>query len=316
MPISAVSSISSRQNEPAQIQLLQAQRHLYGKAKRLVYLQLCLVLAVPVAAASLAYLFPDSPLTAAIAFAAVVVSLVDVTVLDPHQRRTILIAAKVQETFDCAVFQLPWDHLVAGARLERELIHEAATAYKKKRGDAGLRDWYPTESSSVALHFGRLICQRSALAYDSSLRRRYAAVVLTLPLIVLATLILAGIANEATLQSFILSVLLPLLPVAIWTLREHGRQKEAAETNDELRMKIDDLLARMNDGTCDSTRASAEARTVQSELFRGRKIKTPILGWVYQAMRKGLERRMRAVAEELVSSVEFQEAQSEPFGTS
>lgn len=76
------------------------------------------------------------------------------------------------------------------------------------------------------------------------------------------------------------------------------------DSNDTLHARIDALWTRMAKGECDAIRGSVEARTIQSELFRGRKSKTPILGWVYKAMRGGLERRMRAVASDLVAALE------------
>lgn len=297
-------NISTRQNELSQIQLLQAQRFLYAKAKRLIILQLWLVISVAVAGAIAAFFAPESSIKIVVAAVAVLISLVDVTLLDPQQKRTITDAAKVQEAFDCAVLDLPWDHVVAGDPVIRETISEASNAYSQKFADAGLRDWYPVESARVPMHFGRLVCQRSALAYDSALRRRYAAVLLALPCVLFAIQLLAGLLNELTLKTFVVSVALPFMPVAIWTLREHRRQTEAADTNDTLHGRIDALWNRMAKGECDAVRGSAEARTIQSELFRGRKSKTPIMGWVYNAMRGGLERRMRAVANDLVAALE------------
>ena len=297
-------SITHRQNEPAQIRLLQAQRSLYARAKRIIVLQLWLVVSIALAGAIAALFAPDSSIKIVVAVVAVFVSLLDLTVLDPQQKRTVTDAAKVQEAFDCTVLNLPWDSVVAGDPVTPETINEASNAYGQKFGETGLLDWYPVESDRVPLQFGRLVCQRSALAYDSALRRRYAAVLLALPVALLAILLSAGISSELTLSTFVVSIALPFMPVAVWTLREHRRQTEAADGNDTLYARIETLWNRMATGECDAATGSIQARTIQSELFRARKSKTPIMGWVYRAMRPGLERRMRAVAHDLAASLE------------
>lgn len=123
----------------------------------------------------LALAAPDvRPYTAALAL---LVALVDVTLLDRVQRARLKLAAKIGEAFDCEVLSLPWNRFVAGRPAEPETVAEAASAWRG--GDETLVDWYPAAVGRAPLHLARIICQRTNLWYDAKLRRHYGTWILT-----------------------------------------------------------------------------------------------------------------------------------------
>src|SRR5436305_1062800 len=111
-------TITSRQNEPAQIKKLRAQHHLYAQAKCVVGLQIVLTTVFPVAGAVVVLLLPQ--LRGSLAFYGILISILDVAVFEPWQKGIRIIAAKIQETFDCSVLDLPWDDMKVGSRPEEE----------------------------------------------------------------------------------------------------------------------------------------------------------------------------------------------------
>jgi hypothetical protein len=121
-------TITTRQNAPAEIKKLRAQRHLYGKAKIIVGLQAFLTVVVPVAGAVAELFWP--PLKGGLAFYGIAFSVLDVAVLEPLQKKMRTVAAKIQEIFDCNVLSLEWGDFGVGSRPDEEDIHAASSAYR------------------------------------------------------------------------------------------------------------------------------------------------------------------------------------------
>src|SRR6266550_1909209 len=97
--------ILTKQNEPDEIKKLRAQRHLYAKAKLVVGLQVALTTVFPVVGTVSELVWPQ--LKGGLAFYGILISILDVALIEPWQRRIRSIAAKIQESFDCSVLDLP-----------------------------------------------------------------------------------------------------------------------------------------------------------------------------------------------------------------
>ena len=159
---------ATTQNAPAEINKLRAQRYLYSKAKTLVGLQAVLAVGVPVVGTMAELLWPR--IKGGLAFYGIAISVLDVAMLEPWQKRIRTLGAKIQELFDCSVLGLPWNDIGVGNRPEAEDVHAAAVAYRGGKEDLKLKDWYPTAVADVPLSLGRIICQRTNLRWDSVLR--------------------------------------------------------------------------------------------------------------------------------------------------
>src|SRR6266567_2811856 len=174
-----MNTIAEIQNEPRQLQRLAAQRHLYSTAKRIFGVQLMLGVPVAIAWALTVVALPELRGFAAVwgAF----VSFSDVLWLTPWQKRLRERAARIQESFDCDVLQLPWNDIKTGKPPEPELVKEQADKYAKiQPGLPPLTNWYAPVVSDLPLEVGRVICQRTNCWWDSKQRRRYATWVIAI----------------------------------------------------------------------------------------------------------------------------------------
>jgi len=74
----------------------------------------------------------------------VVIALMDALFLERYQSHLKKLGAKIQETFDCDVLNLPWRRLKAGDAVDTELVREEGKAYLQKQADKSyLENWYP-----------------------------------------------------------------------------------------------------------------------------------------------------------------------------
>src|SRR5262245_7478698 len=108
----AANSIPEKQNSVESLKRLRAQRHLYRRAKNIMVAEALLTVAVPLIGALAVNVYPA--MKAPLAFYSLVIAILAALALDPWQRRTKRLAARVQESFDCDVLELPWDGFRVG----------------------------------------------------------------------------------------------------------------------------------------------------------------------------------------------------------
>ena len=162
-------SITASQNSPEMLKLLRAQRSVYSSTKVLLIQQVCLTVILPVLAAIAVLKWPGLKATAATT--ALLVVIIDATLLDRIQKKRRRLAATIQEEFDCGVLRLPWNEFSVAKRPDPEIIHEAAGNFRGNETE--VTNWYPAAVDKVPLHLARVIAQRTNSVYDSKLRRRF-----------------------------------------------------------------------------------------------------------------------------------------------
>lgn len=286
-----MNDIPIRQNSDANLRLLRARQQMFHRAKVIFIVQLVLTVMAPVAGAVVGLFVAEARPT--IALVSLLLTVLDVAVLDRAQRRFVKNGAKIAERFDCSVLQMPWNSLAAGKPLDDEAIDEAATSWKRRRKDKGLRDWYPAEVGDASLELARLICQRTNLWYDGRLRRLNGSIALFLAWAVPVALLIACFLLNVPFRE-IATVLTPAAPVMVWAIREHFRQKDTAEAQDQTKSEAEGYLASIKQGKMNADDALRAARDVQNGLYARRAASPMVMPGLYQLFRPGLERQMKA----------------------
>jgi hypothetical protein len=292
--------ISSRQNLAENIHLLAAQRHLYARVKRLAAIQALLVGFTPVVSAFVVAVKPEWDIWAA--FSGIVVALCDTVWLDPKQNSIRSFGANVQESFDCNVLQLPWNGALAGRRPSPEDVHEAAEAYSRA-SETPLEDWYPRAVSSLPLYQGRLICQRTNCWWDSKQRKRYGTWIVSTLSVLSVAVFLLGLVKGLSLQKFVLAVMTPLLPAALWAAREFRRHIESATESDRLKEYGESLWEQVVAGEVAEPEVVKRSRELQDAILVRRRESAPVLNWVYKSLRSKHEDQMNVGAQKMVDQI-------------
>jgi hypothetical protein len=300
-------SIVSRENDAEGIKHLRAARHMYAVARRVVTVQVVLAIGAPLLAAVVGLIAPERRAMAA--FTALVVAVLDVALWDPWQKRAKKKAAKVQESFDCYVLDMPWNEFRAGSRVDAEEIHAADIAHLSGKTDPSLANWYPSGVSALQMHVARIICQRTNLWWDGSLRRFYSAWVVGGVMVLTLGALLIGVAADFTLEWFVLGVMAPAAPLLLWGIREIYRQRDAADSLEQLKAGVEKLWERTMKGECDTEGCKAESRLFQNEILDRRASSPMIFEWVYLRLRPKMEGQMVAGADAHIT-----EAKGKGFG--
>jgi hypothetical protein len=134
----------------------------------------------------------------------------------PHEKRLKQLAAQVQETFDCKLFDLAWHETKIGEKPSREIITENSSAYFNRRAkDPKVKDWYSPCVSEVSLPAARMICQRLNVGWNARQRRSYANWLLVfIKLLILIPILITRIRNMFVADA-LLSFAVPLSPALI-----------------------------------------------------------------------------------------------------
>jgi hypothetical protein len=291
--------VPEAQNDPKNLDLLAAASHFYGAAKWVAGLQFALTVPVAIGSYFAVYFHPGFKLWAT--FIAITVALIDALILERIHSRWRRSGALAQERFDCAVLRLHWNKVLCGQGLEPAEIARAAKRHRQSNPDLSHhKDWYPAVASQVDPASAALICQRSAVRWDSVQRRRYSSYLIGMGGTIVFLLCVIALRKNYTASDFILGLYAPLAPAVLWTTREAFRQRDAASRLDTLRSSIDGVWEAKIAG---HTGEALPSRALQDALVEARCRNAVVFDWIYWLQRSDNEDSMKINADEMVRTV-------------
>lgn len=295
--------IDVEQNKPDRLELLRAQWLFYGRAKWYLTVFTLLAVLLPTTGVLFGEQFPE--IRPFLGLASVCVLLLEVGFFLPLQRKDCKRAAKIQEQFDTEVLKLDWNRLVAGSRVDAEDIHDIISKPKSEAERLRQQPWYEPVISKLPLPVGRLVCQRTNVAYDTRVRTVYAFTLLGVAGLLALALTAIGVYRKIGLDEFILVMALPALPLASYLLRECRKQFDTIETLDGIRAEVERAWQRALAGAS-ALELTVAARALQDAIYRHRASNPLVFDWFYNRLRDKLEDRTRHGVEKLVAEAQKQ----------
>jgi len=295
-------SIPEKQNQPLQLECLAAQRSLYSKAKTIFILEILLAVPIVVLLSLISAYFPS--FLPWFALYGLIVTTIDYLILENVQNNLKKKAAQIQELFDCRVLELDWPFWKIPHRPDPEDIVSEAANYKKKDSDFGsLYNWYPLAIEKLPLDKARIVCQRTNVWYDSSLRHRYTNIIFILLVFFCILILCIGLLQSLNLEKLILGVAIPLSPALYWGIREIRSQRDAASNLDRLKDYAETLIDEIKTDEVAPPIAAMKSRSFQDEIYENRKNNPLILDAIYNVLREKHELQMNKGNEELVEEL-------------
>lgn len=240
------------------------------------------------------------------AFVGIAVLLIDWLFLEPRMKSVKLLGTKIQECFDTGLFRLPWNEIKCGEPPDRVEVSALVRDYKYRDPTLLLidKEWYPPDLGPIRLPYARLICQWSSLRWDGDLRRRYAGILIAVLLAYALLGIGWGVANGWPLETFVLSFLVPALPVARQIAENIQKQFKWAEEADRVFNYITQVWNRaVQEDHTDDAKLEAESRRIQDELYDRRRGAARVPGWLHKFLRPKLQANMVFNAQQAIGQV-------------
>ncbi|MEN8506307.1 MULTISPECIES: S-4TM family putative pore-forming effector [Paraburkholderia] len=238
-----------------------------------------------------------------VALAGLVLLLLETALIDGRQKERIKRGAKLQEQFDTAVFDLPWNRFVAGSRVEPEDVRALSANPLSAAREKHFEAWYEPCVGRLPLHLARLVCQRTNISYDARLRRKYGDALLLLTLTFGIVLSFLGLSTSLKFPELVMTLLVPFMPVLTWALKERLQHASTALSLTNLGSEWDKIWARALDGAGEA-QIKNDSRDLQDAIYQHRQRSPLVFDWVYYRLRTSSEDQARHAAEDMVERAE------------
>ena len=291
-----MNNIKKNQELPKNMLLLKAQRIIYAKAKKIYKWQLTFTIIVVVILNFVKLIqkdFTNIDLTPHIVLISVSITLIDLLFLSGYLSKFKTNGAKVQELFDCRVYNMGWNETNSGDIPENWVIEEAEKNYVHDP-KAPLTNWYHIDLDGLKHEEAILRCQETNLEYDRKLRFHFKNDCMIICLvIVVSSFIIATIVN-ASLQGYLTNFIAPTLPLIVILIKLVLDNQKAVKSLEEVRKAARKLRNSSEIPTMN------QLRQVQDKLYCSRKDSTLIPENYYQYRRTKLEESTKSnVAKQL-----------------
>ena len=206
-----------------------------------------------------------------------------------------VLAAKIQQQFDCNVFELQWNKYTFGAQPSLEDINSNV----KSSNDEDFINWYDREVDTVDRMLAVIICQRINLTYDVALRKKFLSyITLICSIIFIAIMVVAFCENEG-LRTTIVFVAVPLIPIIRWFFSTRKANSDNMEKCERIKKIIDDYLEEYrNNGIVFNDIDLCE---IQNCIYEHRKTAFKIPDFIYNKMRSKQEEATHITVGELIT---------------
>ena len=290
-------NIVELQNRPENIKMLKAMRHLYSKVGKLTkyYFIFCVLFPIVISFAKPFISSEDYQVLFHFMIAYNLLSLMAGLWLECKIKKERVLAAKIQQQFDCNVFELQWNRYTFGAQPSLEDINSNA----KSSNDEDFLNWYDRDVDIVDRMLAVIICQRINLTYDVALRKKFLCSLTIISIIIL--IIILGIAfyEDEGLRTTIVFVAVPLIPVIRWFFSTRKANSDNIEKCERIKKIIDDYLEEYrNNGIVFSDIDLCE---IQNCIYDHRKTAFKIPDFIYNKMRSNQEEATHITVGELIT---------------
>jgi hypothetical protein len=221
------------------VELIRARDRTYRAAKLTQGGFVALSILLPIAGVVFVPTYPE--VKSFLALFGLVLLLVDTGHLDWLQKDRIKRGAKLQEEFDTRVLRLPWNRFVAGKKVDPEDVRAASAKPLSKMRESQIACWYEPCVGEVPIQLARLICQRTNISYDARLRRTYGSWLLYGTVGLGIILALVGLVLDLSFSALLLTVVVPLMPILNWALRDYHKQTDTASHLVDLNGELEKL---------------------------------------------------------------------------
>lgn len=286
-----MNAITVAQETPLNIKRLKAQRQLYSVAKSLGALQLFFNVPIIIVVSIVAMMFDKAwyvahrDLAWLVGAAGMTFFLLDTLVWGPtiNHRRTC--AAKIQQLFDGDVLELGWDDILYGKKPDHDRVESYATKFDASGTNAEFRQWYPVATATAPLELARLLCQRTNLSWDMSLRERYNAFIWITGGLFVGVMLILAVGFDLTAKNFFALVVAPCLPFVAVAAKTIQDNKDAIDRLAQMKDAIEDMWEKMLQSKKLPKNLAGFSSQIQRGIFLNRQNNPLIFDWVYDRLR-------------------------------
>lgn len=275
--------ILERQNQTENLVLLLAQREIYSSAKKLQFISIIIAALIPLLISIIGYFNKEFsnqyPNVAPIyGIFATVLELFIGNLRDSKKD----LASSIQESFDTRVFKIDKNKNLGTFDIDDSVLFEYKSKIDSGYNIDNLKDWYSDEIIELKTNIAVIFCQRTNVSYDYDLRKKYIKLLFVFTTFILSILLFFGLSNDISLKNFFTQIVVPMLPIFIFSYNEVKNQYKAINNLKELQIIISKNLDEI---TLNSTIDMFEIRQIQDRIYENRKTSPLVFDFIYNILR-------------------------------
>tara|TARA_R110002073_G_scaffold72537_1_gene177056 strand:- start:16733 stop:17647 length:915 start_codon:yes stop_codon:yes gene_type:complete len=283
--------ILERQDKDVHINELLAQKRVYSIAKNyqgfLIFISVPLPIIISLVVKFNPNLFNESSY---IFVLYTIIAAVGEKILESSIDRLKKIAASIKETFDNKVLGINSNETLNLVLTDRELIRRYSKKYRAKQQVINnVIDWYSLEIKNVKTNVASLLCQRTNITYDFSVRKRYKYLIYIISSLTFLVLLIIALINDLSVKGFLIEVILPSIPIIMFAYKEINSNTESIDNLNHLRNLIESTLSETN---INDTIEKKQLRSIQDRIYNNRLLSPLIPDFIYYSLRPKLEDEM------------------------
>ncbi len=240
--------ILETQNNSFQIDMLLAQRNIYSRAKICQLILIIFSVSIPVILFFIVNLIPrflEEKSWIYILYS--IVAILIQKILESYIENLKKLAASIQEEFDLTVFNIPKSKTLKITIIEPEVIFANSIKQKRKeKGVESVRNWYSLNIANLKTNIAIILCQRTNIYYDFSLRKRYIQLIKILALITFIISLAFFLYDNTGLKSLIMMVVLPSTPIILYVYDELKTNDKSIENLEQLKKLIESQMKNLS----------------------------------------------------------------------
>ena len=291
--------ITEKQNEDFHIDELLAQQRIYSNAKNFQGLLIFITVPLPVLIAIIIKISPEliDQTTWIFALYLIFASLGE-KILDSTIGRLKKIAASIQESFDLTILNIESNETLNLAMIDKETIRHYS---KKPKQDIKkieeVTNWYSINIIGLPTNIASMLCQRTNIYYDFSVRKRYNFLMTIFATFTFITLLIISLINALDLKSFLVEVVLPSIPIFVFAYKEKNTNIESIDNLKHLKKLIESSLSNLN---INDEIEDGILRKIQDRIYANRLLSPLIPDLIYKIVTPKLEDEMNYTVEERI----------------
>ncbi|MCK5677031.1 MAG: hypothetical protein KAH72_00955 [Flavobacteriaceae bacterium] len=291
--------ILETQNKSYQIDQLLAQKNIYSNAKILQGFLIFITVPLPIILALIVKYYPnviDEKNSIFILY--LIIAALSEKVLESYITRFKKLAASIQEIFDTKVLNLQENRTLNTVAVDRETIRlyskKPRTKIKKIKK---VTNWYSLYINTINTNIASILCQRTNIYYDFSVRKRYNWLVRLFVIITFFTLMVISLNSDISLKSFLIEVILPTIPIFMFSYKEISSNTESIDNLEHLKNLIEENVENI---TINDSIEFSLLRKIQDRIYANRILSPLIPDFIYNIIRPKLEDEMNYSVEQKV----------------
>lgn len=294
--------ILETQNESFQIDQLLAQKNIYSNAKILQSILIFITIPLPIILAILIKTYPniiDEKNWLFVLY--LIIASLSEKVIESFIDRFKKLAASIQEMFDLLVLQIEENETLNTINVDREIIRANSKNQRTNNKKVEkVTNWYSLKIKDINTNIASILCQRTNIYYDFSVRKRYNWTMRILVIFTFLILLAISLENDINLKSFLIEVIIPSIPVFMFAYKEINSNTESIDNLEHLKNLIEQNLNNIN---INSNIEKSLLRKIQDRIYTNRILSPLVPDFIYVIIRPKLEDEMNYSVQQKVESL-------------